>query len=66
LPPEPQPPAHLTAADVETYRALSEHYTTLANAAEKRAIKIFETCIAAALLPVFTGIIGFIFGRERP
>lgn len=66
LPTAPKPPNQLTPASLETYRLLSDHYTAMSNAAFDRAIKIFETCVAAAFLPVFTGIVGFIFGRERP
>jgi len=67
LPTAPAPPSsqQLTPQAIETYRALSEHYTTMTNAAHDRLIKIYEEVIAASLLPVFTGIIGFIFGRER-
>lgn len=65
LPPEPQPPLQLTQANVDLYRALSEHYTVMANAAQERATRLFETFIAACLLPLFAGIVGFIFGRER-
>jgi hypothetical protein len=66
LPTAPKPPSQLTSANVEMYRLLSDHYTVMSNAALDRAIKIFETCVAAAFLPVFTGMVGFIFGRERP
>ena len=66
LPTPPKPPSQLTSANVELYRSLSEQYTAMSNAALERAIKIFETCVAAAFLPVFTGMVGFIFGRERP
>lgn len=62
LPALPVPPV---AKDVEQYKQLVDHYTELTNAAHERSRNLFETFVAAAFLPLFAGIVGFIFGRER-
>lgn len=36
----------------------------LAEVAEKNGLEMFRTIVAQALLPVFTGILGYIFGRS--
>lgn len=59
-------PQQLDAKNAESFRLAVEQYTAIANAAQERAMKTFETCIAAALLPLFAGIVGYIFGREHP
>ena len=59
------PPLPKTDAELATYRALVEQHNLLADAVYERARNIFQTFVASALLPVFTGIIGYIFGRER-
>jgi hypothetical protein len=65
LPPIPPLPKTTAAADLSAYKQSVEQYTALTNAAHERARNMFETFAAASLLPIFTGIVGFIFGRER-
>ena len=66
IPPPPAAPSQLTKESVELYQALTAHYTSVVGAAQERAIQLFDRLIAVSLLPVFTGMIGFIVGRERP
>lgn len=65
LPPMPPLPRTTAEADLAAYKVAVEQYTVLTNAAHERARNVFETFAAASLLPIFTGIVGFIFGRER-
>lgn len=65
LPPLPATPKTTAEADLAAYRLAVEQYATLTNAAHERARNMFETFVASSLLPIFTGIVGFIFGRER-
>lgn len=58
-------PTTTAAPDLEAYKTLVTQHTAISNAVHERALNIFQTFVAASLLPVFTGIIGYIFGRDR-
>lgn len=55
----PTLPEDATAAKavIENHRALSDAYVT-------QSSRIFELIVASALLPVFTAILGYIFGTQ--
>jgi hypothetical protein len=70
LPFFPAPPA--TSADVEHYKALvdaykqsSDSYQQLAKAQVERATTLFQLVVASTILPVFSAILGYIFGSKK-
>ena len=52
------------AANAEVARTLVENYKTLSDVATDRSIKIFDSFIGKAFLPVFTTLIGYIIGAR--
>jgi hypothetical protein len=42
-----------------------ENYRVLADAHVERATKLFDVVVVKALLPVFTAILGYIFGSRK-
>jgi hypothetical protein len=59
----PAPVGPPKATDYASYKAWIEQHNILSDAAYERTRNIFQAFVASALLPVFTGIVGFIIGR---
>jgi len=61
----PQPPTIPTGADVNTAKAILENYKTLQQIVLEPFTTLFESVVVKVLLPVFTAIVGYIFGSQR-
>lgn len=60
------PLAGTPAADIEEQNdQIVEDYRAVNDVAVGRALSVFETVVATSLLPVFTAILGYIFGRTE-
>jgi hypothetical protein len=64
LPPTPHPPANATPDSIARYKELVDIYKVLSETTLDRAIRLFQAMVASTLLPVFTGILGYIFGER--
>ena len=53
---------HLAPEDTKT---AIDHYKELSAVSVKSALDLFQTIVGQALLPVFTAILGYIFGKEN-
>jgi hypothetical protein len=56
------PPVPALVADDAIAKAQIANYTHLSNAARDGALKIFDAVVVKSLLPIFTTIVGYIFG----
>ncbi|PYT91887.1 MAG: hypothetical protein DMG36_16835 [Acidobacteria bacterium] len=70
LPPFPTPPAN--SGDPEHYKALADAYKQsvdvyqqIAKAQVERATQLFQLVVASTILPVFSAILGYIFGANK-
>jgi len=61
----PQPPTIPTTADVNTAKAILENYKTLQQIVLEPFTTLFESVVVKVLLPVFTAIVGYIFGSQK-
>ncbi len=52
------------ADNAENARKLVDNYKTLADVATDRSIKVFDSFVGKAFLPVFTTLIGYIIGAR--
>jgi hypothetical protein len=67
MPPELLTRANVNLADPATqanYESLLKNYTAVHGLAVDRATKLFDLVVVKALLPVFTTILGYIFGSR--
>jgi len=58
-------PPHFSEMNTADEKALVENLKTISDLAADRSIKLFDAIVSRALLPVFTAILGYIFG-SRP
>ncbi len=70
LPSPPTPPPN--SGDVEQYKRLvdaykqsSDIYQQMAKLQVERATQLFQLVVASSILPVFSAILGYIFGSKR-
>ncbi len=70
LPAFPSPPS--TSGDLEQYKRLvdaykqsSDVYQQMAKAQVERATQLFQLVVASTILPVFSAILGYIFGSRK-
>jgi hypothetical protein len=66
----PAPPVLPTGADANTIRTTLENYRSLQQIALEPFTTLFDSIVVKVILPVFTSILGYIFGtrageRER-
>jgi hypothetical protein len=59
----PSMPAETTLATPEAASAALERFKALSDVTMKNSTEMFQTVVTQALLPVFTAILGYIFGR---
>jgi hypothetical protein len=57
-------PSNLSNMPGEQAKALVENIKSLSDVAADRCVKIFDAIVVRALLPVFTSILGYIFGTR--
>jgi hypothetical protein len=57
-------PSGLAQMDPTQAKAAMENLKTLNDASVESAVKMFDTIVARSLLPVFTAILGYIFGTR--
>ena len=57
-------PSDLASKKPEDATALVTNVKTMTDLAADRAIKLFDAVVSRALLPVFTAILGYIFGSR--
>lgn len=59
-----EPSSTIAMDDIASHnQRLIEDYRALNEISQDRSVQMFQVIVAAALLPVFTGILGYIFGR---
>ena len=70
LPPFPPPPS--TSGDPDQYKRLldiykqsADLYQQMAKAQVERATQLFQLVVASTILPVFSAILGYIFGSKK-
>jgi hypothetical protein len=70
LPPLPSPPA--SSGDpaqykllVDAYKQSADVYQQMAKAQVERATQLFQLVVASSILPVFSAILGYIFGSKK-
>ena len=70
LPPFPTPP--INSGDPAQYKALvdaykqsAEVYQQMAKLQVERATQLFQLVVASTILPVFSAILGYIFGSKK-
>ena len=51
--------------DLATIEKMIEHYSTVNTLAVERARSLFDLIVVKSLLPVFTALIGYLFGIQR-
>jgi hypothetical protein len=61
----PQLPAVPPGTDINTAKAILENYKSLQQVALEPYTALFESIVVKVLLPVFTSILGYIFGSQR-
>jgi drug/metabolite transporter (DMT)-like permease len=59
----PVPPTGLTSDTVDLYKATLEAYRAASDTQISRATGLFTAVVGTALLPAFTAILGYIFGK---
>ena len=59
------PSANATTDQITLYKTLVDSYKTLSDAQVSRATQLFQAVVGTALLPTFTAIVGYIFGRSN-
>ena len=62
----PRVPEIPPGADLATVKAILENYRTLQQIALEPLTALFDSIVFKVLLPVFTGILGYIFGSKQP
>lgn len=70
LPPFPTPPINSGdpaqyKALVDSYKQSAEVYQQLAKVQVERATQLFQLVVASTILPVFSAILGYIFGSKK-
>ena len=70
LPPLPVPPTNFGDTEqyktlVDIYRQAADAYQQLAKAQVERAVSLFQLVVASTILPVFSAILGYIFGSKK-
>jgi hypothetical protein len=61
----PPPPVLPQNADPATIKVILDNYKVLQQTALEPLTTLFDSVVAKVLLPVFTSILGFIFGRAN-
>jgi hypothetical protein len=64
--PAPKPPDAMSTDSINFYKAAIDAYKTAGDAQIARATGLFTAIVGTALLPAFTGILGYIFGKSQP
>lgn len=54
-----------TQEQIDTTRAQIENYEAMREADQQRSRQLFEVIVAGTLLPVFTAILGYVFGTQQ-
>lgn len=54
-----------TQEEITNAQAQIENYKTLREADQQRPAQLFEAIVAGTLLPVFTAILGYVFGTQQ-
>jgi hypothetical protein len=57
--------ANVKSDDLATIEKMIEHYTTVNGLAVERATSLFDLIVVKSLLPIFTALIGYLFGIQR-
>jgi hypothetical protein len=57
-------PSDLASKKTDDAKALVENIKTMSDLSADRSIKLFDAVVSRALLPVFTAILGYIFGSR--
>jgi hypothetical protein len=57
-------PPHFSEMKTADGKALVENLKTISDLAADRSIRLFDAIVSRALLPVFTAILGYIFGSR--
>jgi hypothetical protein len=57
-------PSDLASRKTDDAKALVENIKTMSDLSADRSIKLFDAVVSRALLPVFTAILGYIFGSR--
>lgn len=70
LPALPVPPSNSGDADqykrlVDAYKQSNDIYQQMAKLQVERATQLFQLVVASTILPVFSAILGYIFGSKR-
>jgi hypothetical protein len=70
LPPFPSPPANSGdpaqyKALVDAYKQSADVYQQMAKVQVERATQLFQLVVASTILPVFSAILGYIFGSRK-
>ena len=70
LPALPVPPLNSGDADqykrlVDAYKQSNDIYQQMARLQVERATQLFQLVVASTILPVFSAILGYIFGSKR-
>jgi hypothetical protein len=60
----PSIPKELLTADTQAGKDILANYTSVAQSAADQATRIFDLIVSKAFLPIFTTIIGYIFGSR--
>ena len=61
----PRPPVIPAGVDVDTAKTMIENYKSLQQVALEPYTGLFDSIVVKVLLPVFTSILGYIFGSQR-
>ena len=70
LPPFPTPPSASTDPEhykilADAYRQSADAYQQMAKLQVERATQLFQLVVASTILPVFSAILGYIFGSRK-
>ncbi len=66
LPPRlPALPVSASPQDIERYKELAQLHQQMTQSAIDQSTKLFQLVVITALLPIFTTILGYIFGSRK-
>lgn len=65
LPPAPVPPSPVTTEGLGNYKTLIDRYKELSDLQVGRFKDLFQLMVITALLPSFTTILGYLFGKRQ-
>lgn len=57
-------PSNFSAEDADKAKALAENLKMMSETSVDRSIKLFDSIVGKVLLPVFTSLLGYIFGTR--